>query len=466
VNFMHRRATLGAEWYCAQGAMSSRILDVIERHKSEKVYRNHIRDISTPLPTGGDQAEAGALATVDFLVQKIAPLALDVRSTEPVRVNLVLPSIDFKYLFGGYIGKLNMGLKLSRKGYHVRLVIVDECDFDPSAWRDQIQGYQELAPLFDEVEVAYRFYRSEPLIVSPRDTFIATTWWTAHVAHQAARDIGKEKFTYLIQEYEPMTFPMGSYWALAQETYSFPHFAVFSTRLLRDYFKRHRIGVFAVGEEAGLRDSIYFENAIYSATPASEDLRSRERKKLLYYARPEAHASRNMFEIGIMALNSAIERGVFDSELWEFYGIGTVSDSSRLNLVGKRTMALLPRLDLSDYIRVLPTFDVGLSLMLTPHPSLVPIEMAAAGMLTVTNTFENKTTDELEQISANLIAVPPTVPGVVSGLAAAASAVNDIDRRVAGAHVRWATRWDDALGSEVIDRLCAFLAVEQVQMVR
>ena len=33
--------------------------------------------------------------------------------------------------------------------------------------------------------------------------------------------------------------------------------------------------------------------------------------------------------------------------------------------------------------------------MYTPHPSLVPIEMASAGMLTVTNTFENKTADAL-----------------------------------------------------------------------
>jgi hypothetical protein len=28
--------------------------------------------------------------------------------------------------------------------------------------------------------------------------------------------------------------------------------------------------------------------------------------------------------------------------------------------------------------------------MYTPHPGLVAIEMAAAGMATVTNTFENK----------------------------------------------------------------------------
>jgi hypothetical protein len=35
----------------------------------------------------------------------------------------------------------------------------------------------------------------------------------------------------------------------------------------------------------------------------------------------------------------------------------------------------------------------------TPHPSLVPLEMASAGMLVVTSTFENKTYDALRAIS-------------------------------------------------------------------
>ena len=50
--------------------------------------------------------------------------------------------------------------------------------------------------------------------------------------------------------------------------------------------------------------------------------------------------------------------------------------------------------------------------MYTPHPSLVPIEMASAGMLTVTNSFENKTPATLTAISSNLIAAEPTIDGV------------------------------------------------------
>lgn len=39
-------------------------------------------------------------------------------------------------------------------------------------------------------------------------------------------------------------------------------------------------------------------------------------------------------------------------------------------------LELLPRLDQEQYRKVLRDYDVGLSLMCSPHPSLVPMEMA------------------------------------------------------------------------------------------
>ncbi len=74
-------------------------------------------------------------------------------------------------------------------------------------------------------------------------------------------------------------------------------------------------------------------------------------------------------------------------------------------------MKLLPRADQADYARLLRAHDVGLALMYTPHPSLVPLEMASAGMVTVTNSFENKTADAMSAISSNLVTVAPTVDG-------------------------------------------------------
>jgi hypothetical protein len=95
--------------------------------------------------------------------------------------------------------------------------------------------------------------------------------------------------------------------------------------------------------------------------------------------------------------------------------------------------------------------------MLTPHPSLVPLEMAAAGMCTVTNTFANKTADRLRAISSNLIGVKPTVEGIRDGLWEASSRAHDIDSRLAGAKVHWPTDWTSAFPLETIKKLNDFL---------
>ena len=145
-----------------------------------------------------------------------------------------------------------------------------------------------------------------PVEVSRDDGFIATTWWTALIASEAVRALRGERFVYLIQEYEPFTFPMGSYAALAEQSYRFEHFAVFSSELLRDYFRRHGLGVFAAGTGAGDRASVSFQNAITPVdSPSAAELAGRGSRRLLFYARPEPHAARNMFELGVLALARA-----------------------------------------------------------------------------------------------------------------------------------------------------------------
>jgi len=95
--------------------------------------------------------------------------------------------------------------------------------------------------------------------------------------------------------------------------------------------------------------------------------------------------------------------------------------------------------------------------MFTPHPSLPPIEMAAAGMVTVTNSFENKTAAALASISSNLIAVEPTLDGVIGGLRQAVAGAEDAERRVRGGDVRWSREWDDSFDDALMERVESFL---------
>jgi glycosyltransferase involved in cell wall biosynthesis len=404
-------------------------------------------------PLRHEPAAEGIMDNVAVIRQKIAPLKLAVEPDAIRRVNLLIPTIDFDYLFGGYIAKFCLAKKLAEAGFHVRIVIVDFCDYKSAFWRQQLQSFQGIGGVLDSCQLAYAFDRNVALEVSSRDSFVATTWWTAYIARRAALEIGGEEFLYLIQEYEPFTFPMGTFASLARETYRWPHRALFSTELLKEYFRQERLGVFAGSNGDDERRFAVFRNAITNVGPVCLDtIRARPSRRLLFYARPEPHAARNMFELGILALCSAIEAGVFDDR-WEFTGIGSVGPSCTVALTKGRHMRLLQRQSQGEYKKVLMAHDLGLALMCTPHPSLVPIEMASAGMVVVTSTFENKTVESLRRISPNFVAVEPTVERTAGALREAISRLEDFDGRVAGAAVNWCRDWDSAFPEDLLKRV-------------
>jgi hypothetical protein len=446
--------TLGAEWMLLRALLWRRILSATARARPRHRFRLDAAPPADLAPPGERRAigDEGARA----LAKKVEPLALAVSADAPPRINLLIPTIDLQHLFGGYIAKFNLARRLALRGARVRLVTVEPVDEQPPDWMTRVEAFAGLDGLFEQVEIAFG-RRAGNLEVSPRDSFIATTWWTAHIAARAVQELGARRFVYLIQEFEPLTFPMGSHAALADASYRFEHFALFSSELLRGYFRRHRIGVYAAGAAAGDGESASFENAITTITPpAADELASRPTRRLLFYARPERHAARNMFELGILALGRALEEGAFRSG-WELRGIGAVQARGPIDLGGDVELELLPRVAQREYAATLADHDVGLALMYTPHPSLVPIEMARAGMLTVTNTFENKTAEALREISTNLIAAPASVDTLAEALTTVAAEVDDVERRLAGTTVNWSLDWDQAFADELVDRVASVL---------
>jgi hypothetical protein len=370
-------------------------------------------------------------------------------------VNMLIPTGDLKHFFGAYIGKFNLARRLAEHGLRVRIVAVDPTRL-PDDWRDQIRGYEGLGSLLDKVEVEFALDRELLRIeVSPQDCFMATTSWTAHLAHRATQDVGRERFLFVIQEYDPLVFPVGTMGAVARQAYTYPHFAIFSTEFLREYFRNHRLGVFANGRDEGERASVSFQNAITAVDPPSEAEMRRQANSVLFYARPEPHAERNMFELGVMALAEAIHDGCFPGS-WRFYGIGAL-EPGRVRITNEVSMEILSRQSQDAYRGLLREHSVGLSLMDTPHPSLVPLEMASAGMLVVTSTFENKTAQSLRAISGNLIPVEPTVDGIKRGLGEAVAAVGAVERRIQGSRVEWSRSWQSSLDGQLIERIKAFV---------
>jgi glycosyltransferase involved in cell wall biosynthesis len=476
---VHRRPTLNYEGLLLYSTAVMRLRNAAFRYLKKQLVIRQLRgvvahpvaplsitNISKSNVKGPVPAPAQAVAPpsvvpalqtgkLSWINHNISPLKLDLSNQYPRRVNVLLATIEFKYVYAGYIGMFSLALRLKRAGHKVRIILHEQTNFKIDEWRRLIKKYPGVTTLFDEVEVIYRFDRSEPVEVNPDDDFIATNCWAAHIAHHAVRALGKERFIFMIQEYEPYFSPMNSVSALFEQAYEFPHFGLFSTNFLLDFFRQKRIGVFA--QPHGERYAAAFENAIHRFTPSRQQL-TRNVKRLLFYARPEDHAARNLFELGMLSLVALVTDPRFDCSNWIFRGIGSISVGQTLELAPGVPIEILPKMSLQDYTDLLPNFDVGLSLMLTPHPSLVPLEMAAAGMWTVTNTFANKSADRLRAISTNLIGVKPTVAGIRDGLWEASSKVHDIDMRLAGAKVHWPTDWTSAFPVETMQKLKDFLS--------
>ena len=385
-------------------------------------------------------------------VTKIAPLSVNVSASAKSRVNILIPEINFARFYGGYMAKFHLARKLVEAGHSVRVITVDQSVRDIDSWKRDIVEYEGIEDIFDKIEVECCFDRNNRIEVSPNDVIIATTWWSAYIANALVKEIGSQEFIYLVQEYEPFTFPMGSYYALANESYAFPHRAFYSTELLQEYFQNNNVGWLHNTVEDRSDHYEYFENAIIDYPERTEiKKRASRERKLLFYARPEPHAARNMFETGFLALSKAIEDGVFDSGNWSFHGIG--SSHGDIPLPKGKKLEMLGKFGLSEYKSTLLEYDLGLALMYTPHPSLLPLELACAGMPIVTNTCMNKTVDKLRALSINMHVAAPSVEGVANKLAAAVKYEPDLSSRYIGSKVNWARNWEDALDHRRMSKL-------------
>ena len=72
--------------------------------------------------------------------------------------------------------------------------------------------------------------------------------------------------------------------------------------------------------------------------------------------------------------------------------------------------------------------------------------MARRGLVTITNTAQNRPAVDLKAVSRNLIPVQPTLDGLVQGIEEATQRAHDVQSRLAGAQeIPFPTSWSEAL---------------------
>lgn len=345
-------------------------------------------------------------------------------------------------------------VQMARQGFNVRWIVLGSSPEDSMTSEEidaKLAGFKGLEKLRYEVDMLPRPSR---IACSRQDIFVATLFTTASYAAGYQAQMSTKRFLYFVQDYEAIFFPHSSMYALAIQSYTLPHFALFGTDFLRRYFERHGEGIYAP-DGGGSLAGVSYENSISrDVLPTVPVLERKElngwpsaRRKLLVYLRTEAGNARNMWEMAMSGLSMAVRANTLDLTAWELHGIGSSVSKPRVfcGLARKNNacLTLLPLVPQKEYERFLLEYDIGIALMLSPHPSLVPMDFAAAGMITITNTWDTKQEEQLRLISKNILACKPTSAALAQRIADAMFLLTDLQSRVRNAALNWSSTWED-----------------------
>lgn len=379
-------------------------------------YFNKNLDLNSSTPAQRKRGQRNAKAKLATFnpVGEIRPLRFRKSNRDEMRLNLMVPSINRNDVYGGISTAIRFFFELGTSlGCEMRIVVLDEepnkhdiiedlSDFQITKWSDEKPTNKQIVSMAGQ-------RADKTLSVSKNDQFIFTIWWSAYcVQNEYANwnDLGLEpqKFIYLIQDYEPGFYPWSTRYMLADSTYrpEFKQIGIFNSKLLRDYF---------VDGGYTFSETFCFDPVLNPAL--NERLQSLggkapKRKKILIYGRP--NTDRNAFEIIVEGLRMWIDSDP-SSAAWDIVSAG--EEFEPIYLGNGRCLSSLGKLTLGEYADVLSDSYIGISLMVSPHPSYPPLEMAAFGMHVITNSFGNKNLESFS-VDGNIISLERLSPHTIA----------------------------------------------------
>ena len=387
------------------------------------------------------------------LEAQIKPVQGRLRPDRRPTTNVFIPTMDPNIFFGGYIAFFHFLCRLAEAGTRLRFVVLeDHCDL---RWfLKGIAGRERWVKAFENAEFTnMTIIRDRPLIIHEDDAVIVYSAWTALIARNIVPLLKSGRVAFFIQEFEFVFYQYNSWAFLVNSAYRVPHLPIFNSRALHDYFRKHRIGAFSNSD----KDQLSFEHAIGALQPTRSG--GPFGKRLLFYARPEAHAARNLFEIGVLALRAALGAGIID-ESWEVVGIGSiVHHHVTLDEAGKFIMPVLPRVPEHEYQTFINGFGVGLSLMSSPHPGVVHFEWAVRGIATVVNCTPERDKSFFDSYDLPIVPADPDIDGIVRALAKAIELARRGPTPRGDASRSFASSWDETFSPQFVGQVIAACAI-------
>jgi 23S rRNA U2552 (ribose-2'-O)-methylase RlmE/FtsJ len=307
------------------------------------------------------------------------------------RLNLLLPTYRPNSVFGGVATALAIFERIAQAcGDELDLRMVLTSDWIELETAEVPSGYQP-SMIGDDIDAKKKVVifppdlrRKAALPVRANDVFFASAWWDARAAFglidQQRRIFGtRHKLVYFVQDFEPNFSAWSSDWALSEHTYRRPAdtLALINSIPLAEYLE-------ASGYE--FPEQIVFKPLLNGAINPATASGSSRRNVVLVYWRPSVE--RNLSDLILNAISLWQQKNPYLVGDWEFWGAG--EDGPPVRLPNGTHMQALGKLSLKEYEEKLCECKVGLSLMLSPHPSYPPLEMAAFGMSVVVNSFGTK----------------------------------------------------------------------------
>jgi hypothetical protein len=198
---------------------------------------------------------------------------------------------------------------------------------------------------------------------------------------------------HLIQEYEPLFYPFSTAHLLAHQAVGLNErlWAIFNTSELHQFWKRQN--------HKAEKTFVFEPRMNEKLRPFCDNLSSSEKKcVLLIYGRP--NIPRNAFFLIERGLKVWAEKYGHHHKNWEILSAGIKHKNVPLN--SGHCIKSLGKLSLEEYASLLRKTALGLSLMVSPHPSYPPLEMAHFGIRVITNSYTDKRPEERHE---NLISL-------------------------------------------------------------
>jgi glycosyltransferase involved in cell wall biosynthesis len=342
----------------------------------------------------------------------------------------------FHHPYGGIHTILRFAQLLKNQhGVESELVVFDRADVSVREIENRVR------PIFPEMPGKFSVLGSTSDIerLQVTDAVIATFWTSAYLAlrHPNARIRG-----YFVQDFEPMFYPAGTMYALAEHTYRLGLFGIFNSPGLGQYV-----------QEQYRMEGVAFEPSVdtelfHARRPAS----SGGPVRVFFYGRPSA--DRNGFELGVTALRRLKQKHGDGVEILAAGEAWAPEDYQLRGLV--KNLGVLPYEHTAELYR---TCDVGLCFMFTKHPSYLPLELMASGVCAVTN--DNPANRWLLEHDANCLLSMPVASSVLEQLDRAVRSAELRERVARGAVARLARgSWEQAV-AVVYDGLVRKLSTGQ-----